>query len=158
MQPPPPGRRQSRLYAISAEALHKDTVRGSISNRYTNIQDIREPILLLMQGCAWWRRMTEAAGFKETEDTLEMPDDDGYEAFCDEFFPDDIPDEWSAADQQKSHGRGIAETAPEPESPWIREEPVNQREWSWGTCTPKKQIHQIHQIKAKKLTTAAFRA
>lgn len=28
------------------------------------------------------------------------------EEFYDTHFPDDIPDEWSAADQQKSHGRG----------------------------------------------------
>jgi hypothetical protein len=33
--------------------------------------------------------------------------DDIREAFYDLYFPDDIPDEWSAADQEKSHGYGL---------------------------------------------------
>ncbi len=29
------------------------------------------------------------------------------EAFYDMYFPDDIPDEWSAKDREKSHGYGL---------------------------------------------------
>ena len=29
------------------------------------------------------------------------------EAFYEKFFPQDIPDEWSLADREKSHGRGL---------------------------------------------------
>ena len=33
--------------------------------------------------------------------------DDHKECFYDTFFPDDIPDEWSLSDREKSHGRGL---------------------------------------------------
>jgi hypothetical protein len=36
-----------------------------------------------------------------------LTNDDSREKFYEEFFPDDIPDEWSLADQSKSHGSGM---------------------------------------------------
>jgi hypothetical protein len=99
--------RKARLHAIPLEALHQDTTRGSMLTKYTNITDLREPILLLPTACAFWRRVTAEAGFKTGDDEVEIPEDEMYETFYDLYFPDDIPDEWSAADQQKSHGRGI---------------------------------------------------
>lgn len=132
------GRRRARIHAIPVEALHKETTRGSISSSYTNIVDIREPVLLVTGGCAWWRRTTKEAGFVVVdEDTIEVPDDEDYEQFYATNFPDDIPDEWSAADQQKSHGRGLAESAPAPpEQPTIREDALDQREWLRGIHVP----------------------
>ena len=117
------GRRSARIHAIPTEALHRETTRGALSSTYTNIIDVREPVLLVSGGCTWWRRITTEAGFIQDNDTnVVIPDDEAYEAFYDTNFPDDIPDEWSAADQQKSHGRGLAETAAAPCSPHIREE------------------------------------
>jgi hypothetical protein len=104
--------RKARLYAIPVEALHAKTTRGSMMYKYTNIQDLREPILLLPTACAFWRRVTAEAGFKVDGDTVEVPDDEAYEAFYDKYFPDDIPDEWSLADQHKSHGRGLINLPP----------------------------------------------
>jgi hypothetical protein len=34
-------------------------------------------------------------------------DDDAREAFYEACFPDDIPDEWSSKEREKSHGRGV---------------------------------------------------
>jgi hypothetical protein len=34
--------------------------------------------------------------------------------FMNEYFPDDIPDEWSRADQEKSHGYGVNQTNDKP--------------------------------------------
>jgi hypothetical protein len=99
--------RKARLHAIPLEALNEETTRGSMLTKYTNIADIREPILLLPTACAYWRRITAEAGFKVISDEVEVPEDEAYEAFYDLHFPDDIPDEWSAKDQQKSHGRGL---------------------------------------------------
>ena len=134
------GRLSARLYSIHTEALHKETSRGSISSKYTNIQDVREPILLLSSACEWWRRTVTANGFVETEEndevTVQMPEDEDYEAFYDKHFPDDIPDEWPLAEQQKSHGRGHLETAKEPMTPYIRDEKVSDREWIWGIHVP----------------------
>ena len=94
------GRRAARLYAIPEAALTPTTTRGSLPRKYTNIADIREPVALLSEGCTFWKEvMMESGGH--------FKDDDSLEKFYATYFPDDIPDEWSLADQQKSHGRGM---------------------------------------------------
>lgn len=130
------GRRVGRLHPIPQDALHTGTTRGGMSKQYTNIDEIREPVVLLTEACAYWRAATKAAGIEEDAETgaIVFPDDDVLEAFHDQHFPDDIPDEWSRADQRKSHGEGCAETAPAPPpAPAIREEPVCLRVWRMAT-------------------------
>ena len=134
--------RAARLYSIPLEALHSQTTRGSMSTKYTNIQDIREPILLLPEGCTYWRRVTSEAGFHMVDDCIEVPEDEPYEAFYDRHFPDDIPDEWSAADQQKSHGRGLHEKAAELLSYLIRDQ-ISDNEWAWGIHVPVKKLTKV---------------
>jgi hypothetical protein len=136
-----PGRRAARLNAIPVEALHANTTRGSMETKYTNIGDVRDPVALLTEGCAFWRRVTAAAGIVEDEETgaVEFPDDDRLEAFYQEYFPDDIPDEWSLADVTKSHGRGLGLT-PVEEPPLMREMPVSHREWNIGTHVSMKKL------------------
>jgi len=135
------GRRTARLYAIPDAALHAKTARGQITAAYTNIADIREPVSALPMGCAWWRRVTAAAGL--TSDPLSgscnFPNDDAMESFYERFFPDDIPDEWSAADQLKSHGPGALQGPPtqEPATVVIRDEPVARYHWNYSIRVPK---------------------
>jgi hypothetical protein len=100
------GRRSARQYAIPDGALTSDTTRGALPTKYTNIADIREPMGLLAEGCRFWKMAIQAAGITMTGDAVCFPDDDVLENFYEQYFPDDIPDEWSAEDQQKSHGRG----------------------------------------------------
>lgn len=129
------GRRKARVHAIPVDALHRETTRGSMEFKYTNIGDVREPVAALAEGCAFWRAALAAAGIEEDSETgaLAFPDDDTLEAFYDKHFPDDIPDEWSAADQLKSHGRGAAAAAPAPPPAiQIREERLCQRAWNCG--------------------------
>jgi hypothetical protein len=131
------GRRAARVHAIPADALHRETTRGSMAFKYTNIGDVRDPIPTLAEGCAYWRAELAAAGIEEDSETgaLAFPDDETLESFYAEHFPDDIPDEWSDADQLKSHGRGCAEKALPALAPTIqiREERVSQRAWNCGT-------------------------
>jgi hypothetical protein len=101
------GRRAGRLFSIPIEALTPQTTRGRIAAKYTNIADIREPVPLLGEGCAFWKRILTESGVTIDDGSVAFPSDDCYEAFMERYFPDDIPDEWSAADQQKSHGRGV---------------------------------------------------
>ena len=133
------GTRRARLYEIPMEALHSETTRGSISTKYTNINDIREPIVLLPQGCTFWRRITSASGFSNKNNEVEYPEDSEYQRFYSEQFPDDIPDEWSAADQQKSHGRGYQEKSSIPETFTLREK-LTEQEWIWGIHVPAKKL------------------
>jgi hypothetical protein len=125
-------RRETRIHPIPSDALHSGTTRGQISSKYTNIADIRDPIPLLLESCAWWRRTASDMGIKEEDGDVAFPSDDVVENIHDMYFPDDIPDEWSSTDQQKSHGRGVAESAiPEP-SIWIRTEKLDDRAWKIG--------------------------
>ena len=102
------GRRKARIYAIPTQALHEGTTRGQLPTKYTNIADIREPVSLLSEGCKFWQETLLSMGIDTDEDgNVCFPDDDVLERFYTRYFPDDIPDEWSAEDQQKSHGRGI---------------------------------------------------
>ena len=126
------GRRAVRLHAIPSDALHQGTTRGALPFKYTNIADIREPVALLGEGCAYWRRALKGVGVEVEEETgaVSFPDDEALDAFHEFHFPDDIPDEWSKQDQEKSHGRGCQESAPPAAPPLqIREEPVEQRAW-----------------------------
>lgn len=154
-RPPPPvfvkdwetwtmdlGRRAARRYAIPDAALHSKTARGQITAAYTNIADIREPVSGLPVGCAWWRRVCAEMGL--TSDPLSgacyFPNDDVLESFYDRFFPDDIPDEWSAADQCKSHGPGHdfleSQSQSQPPSVIIRDEPAGRRQWNYSIRVP----------------------
>ncbi len=129
------GRRAARIHEIPTEALHVGTTRGSLDARFTNVPDLREPVPILNEGCRWWRNTIRSAGAVEDTDTdtLYFPDDDAYEAFMDTYFPDDIPDEWSLQEQQKSHGRGCASKAPPaPVSIPIREEIHEHIDWMIG--------------------------
>jgi len=138
------GRRAARIHAIPVEALHADTVRGQIPFKYTNIGDVRDPIAVLSEGCRFWQEALRSSGIEVDADeaTIAFPDDTVLENFYDRYFPDDIPDEWSKADQEKSHGRGQQDKGhvnliP---TPCIREEPVSQREWSCGIYVRSKKV------------------
>ena len=134
------GRRAARIHAIPTDALHQGTTRGSMEFKFTNVPDLREPLPILMEGCRWWRETIKAVGAIEDPDTdtLTFPDDDVYEDFMDTYFPDDIPDEWSGPDQQKSHGRGSLEKAPKAPVPIsIREEVLEHRDWVQGIAVSK---------------------
>jgi hypothetical protein len=126
------GRRAARIHPIPRDALHAGTTRGSMPKKYTNIEDLRDPVVLLPEGCAYWRATCTAAGITEDAETggVIFPDDDVLEAFVDKHFPDDIPDEWSRADQEKSHGRGCEEEAPAGSpSVVLREEALGRLTW-----------------------------
>lgn len=127
-------RRAARYHEIPISALHKGTVRGSIPARYTNISDVRDPVPLLGEACRWWRAAIASAGITVDEEagTVEFPDDDTLESFYALYFPDDIPDEWSTRDQQKSHGRGCADTAPPAPTIALRETRVSDASWIAG--------------------------
>jgi hypothetical protein len=104
------GTRKARIYEIPTEALTPTTTRGSLSTKYTNIGELRDPVPSLFEGCAWWRARLQEVGAVQDEETgaVLFPTDDVLETFYANYFPDDIPDEWSREDQLKSHGRGVA--------------------------------------------------
>jgi hypothetical protein len=88
-------RRKRRVYEVPYTCLYGMTARGELAQNETNIEEIRYGLEGLLRKSTYWSELVPAAD-----------DDDGREAFYDREFPDDIPDEWSLVDQQKSHGMG----------------------------------------------------
>lgn len=125
--------RAARIHTIPVDALHTRTTRGAISAKYTNDADIHDPIPLLPFACQWWRNTVKSYGLHvdPQTDTVTWPDDETHEAFFQRHFPPtiDIPDEWSAVDRAKSHGRGVQETAPAAPIAAALEESVEDSVW-----------------------------
>jgi hypothetical protein len=120
------GRRKARRYPIPLMALHAGTTRGQLPTSETNLDEIRDPVPYLPEGCAYWRTVLQATkGLKIKNGAIVFANAETKESFYTAPFPDDLPDEWSADDQQKSHGAGCAESAPAPPPvPPVREESV----------------------------------
>jgi hypothetical protein len=88
--------RKDRLYAIPYDCLFGMTWRGTGVNTLEYLRNLKEEDF---QKSPWWR--AKAVGIDS--------DDTKREEFYDRYFPSiagDIPDEWSLADQVKSHGPG----------------------------------------------------
>jgi hypothetical protein len=148
------GHRSARQFPIPLGALHSQTTRGRMEFKYTNIGDVRDPLILLAtEGCRFWQHVLTVLNIRvcsdetDTEDTendeIQFPSDSVLEQFYDQYFPDDIPDEWSKQDQEKSHGRGLLakpKSQPPPQPPMILsvlDSPANDicdAEWTVGIC------------------------
>lgn len=100
------GRRARREIAIPIDCLYWLTERGrSLTVYETNEREIMgllEKPTALWNSTYWDDVATELGGWEAVRNG-----DEAREAFYAEQFPDDIPDEWSAADRAKSHGRGV---------------------------------------------------
>ena len=97
------GLRTRRVFKIRPEAILYQTQRGQMPRETTNIQEIREPLTALYDSPYWDTVAEEFGGWRPI-----YKNDESKEAFYELYFPDDIPDEWSRADQEKSHGLGLA--------------------------------------------------
>jgi hypothetical protein len=137
--------RAARIHTIPVDALHTQTTRGSLSAKYTNDADIHDPVALLPTGCRWWRTQTATAGLQvdPTTEAVTWSSDEALEAFYGRYFPPlvDIPDEWSAADRAKSHGRGTQETAPPAPTPTLLDESVEDTVWLAAITAPPLACH-----------------
>ena len=83
--------RRDRRYSIPTACLYGDTARGRMTWSHSTLHSLRE--LREVEGPFW----EEHTWTTEEE----------REAFYDHFFPDDPPDEWTLAEQQRSHGDGV---------------------------------------------------
>ena len=114
------GRRRRRHYAIPEDCLAWLTQRGRELSVYdSNEKEIRgrleKPSALW--GSQYWDDAAEEVGGWGAV----RSDAQARETFYDTHFPDDCPDEWSAAERAKSHGCGVKQrgAAPDPVR-WVR--------------------------------------
>lgn len=98
------GQRACRSLAIPRICLYGITARGRMRQTESTAGALRdiEPSLV----GPYWDSVLGV--YKRTADGhIIWPSDAALEAFYAKHFPDDIPDEWSLADQEKSHGAGV---------------------------------------------------
>jgi hypothetical protein len=96
------GRRKRRIHKILTEAILWGTERSLQPNMQTNMAELMDPRASL-KGCPYWEEVAASMGSWAHIRKV----DDLKEAFYDMYFPDDIPDEWSSKDREKSHGYGL---------------------------------------------------
>lgn len=99
------GPRARRRFPIPFECLYWLTERGRRLTVYESNEKemfrLERPTGIWNSG--YWDSVAEQYGGWEAI----RSDDDAREAFYDTEFPDDIPDEWSSKEREKSHGRGV---------------------------------------------------
>jgi hypothetical protein len=105
-------RRERRRYPIPSECLYWATHRGSTSIYTTSEKVLRGSLERpgKLWGSVYWDSVVEGVGGWEAI----RNDPEARMAFYDEHFPDDIPDEWSTAEREKSHGRGASQPGTQP--------------------------------------------
>lgn len=100
-------RRARRVYTIPHECLYWLTARGYKDVYTTNEKDIIGSLerSYKLWGSTYWDGVAETyGGWSAIKTQAEVR-----EAFYDEHFPDDIPDEWSKKDRSPSHGWGAVQ-------------------------------------------------
>ena len=99
------GRRSARIYKIPTACLYGTTARGMsqwTQHNYTQLYNVEKYLV----GCPFWDEAL--LSYADVIDgNIQWNSDDTMEKFYEKYFPDDIPDEWTFAEQQKSHGDGI---------------------------------------------------
>jgi hypothetical protein len=101
------GRRCRRVFEIPSDCLMYITERGrTLTFQQDNLGELRSLPSDVLRGCPYWDEQYEEHKPDES--------DEGKEAFWSTNFPDDIPDEWSLADQKKSHGTGVQMSGEKP--------------------------------------------
>ena len=94
--------RKRRVFKIRPEAILFITDRSSQPMNVSCQTDIMDGLLENLRASTYWSAVLE--NFMAGDKWLS---DDSKEDFYETFFPNDIPDEWSEADREKSHGRGL---------------------------------------------------
>jgi len=157
------GRKARRQYPIPSESLYWLTHRGSRST-----YDTSEKVLCgslerpgKLWGSVYWDSIAEGLGGWHAI----RNDPEVRMAFYDEHFPDDIPDEWSTAEREKSHGRGASQPGAAPSAEkflnsWFRSLP-SAVIWNgfasaakglaqiknWGDITPVPAHHDLNLVR-----------
>ena len=103
--------RKRRALKPKPEALLYLTARSEQTPYVSSEPDIQGGLLVNLQKSEYWMAILEhymqgfSQGFSQRWKSSRHK-----ELFYDTFFPDDIPDEWSVASREMSHGRGLGKT------------------------------------------------
>jgi hypothetical protein len=102
-------KKKRRIYTIPKECLYGRTYRGTLTYQDNNDEELHEPHYLLENQTIYKSILERYTSFKEFYE-----DNEEYDQFMDWYFPDDIPDEWSRIEREKSHGFGVNQKSDTP--------------------------------------------
>lgn len=108
--------RKRRAVKPRVEALIYLTARSEQSPYDSSESEIQDGLLDALLKSEYWQRILE--GFMIQGSTWKS--ERHKELFYDTYFPQDIPDEWSLVDREKSHGRGLGKTLEQGRSRFIQ--------------------------------------
>jgi hypothetical protein len=100
------GRKARRVFRIPTDCLYKITRRGELSTKVQTHKKGYVSNFESLKGTPFWNRVLE--------EHTPWASDDAKETFYEQYFPDDIPDEWSLDEQTKSHGLGVVQPGHHP--------------------------------------------
>lgn len=97
-----------RKYSIPILSLYGTTSRGCSQWSQNNKIQLHQVENYLI-GCSFWEEAIEEYGriVGEEKKEIEWESDEKMEEFYEKYFPNDIPDEWTKQEKDKSHGDGI---------------------------------------------------
>ena len=100
--------RKRRVFKVKPEAITYSCQRSSQPVSESNEIEIQDNLEKSLVESPYWQEVlnSQMKTTKITDTTIEREREKFYEV----FFPCDIPDEWSSADREKSHGRGLGKT------------------------------------------------
>jgi hypothetical protein len=103
------GKRKRRILNIPRDCLYGKTKRGTMPYTESNISELYD-VEYIIENSKVIDLIIESFGSYESfvEDTEHLDN------FMKWYFPDDIPDEWSREDQEKSHGYGVNQPSDKP--------------------------------------------
>jgi hypothetical protein len=103
--------RTQRIFAVRPEAITYLCQRSSLSTQTSTEEDIMETLETTLWNSPYWKEIMKEYVL-ELEDGFCWASSNHKEGFYDTYFtyPGDIPDEWSIADREKSHGRGLGKS------------------------------------------------
>ena len=93
------GRKSYRIYSIPTNCLYGTVGRGTLSWKSSTISQLNETHLI---GCPFWEEALSE--YAVIDDIIHWNSE---EQFYERYFPDDLPDEWTKAEKERSHGDGL---------------------------------------------------
>ena len=100
------GRKSRRMYTIPLGCLYGATQRG-VTKRSQHNQIQLHHVEKYIIGCPFWDEALELYAVLDDNGIILWKSEDDRESFYQCYFPDDIPDEWTKEEKDRSHGEGV---------------------------------------------------
>lgn len=100
------GRKNRRLYTIPSGCLYGQTQRGYAKYSQHNRIQLHHVEKYII-GCAFWEEALISYASIDEVGNIVWNSEEDREAFYVRYFPDDIPDEWTKEEKDRSHGEGV---------------------------------------------------